>query len=416
MKNKKTIFLFDLNSFFALAEKARRPELKNAEIAIGKNNSHAIAVALTPGIKQKGGYVGMPIYKLKKIDPNIVFIDPDHSYYVNLSNSIFNFLKDKYTSKIQVSSIDEAYLDVTDILFEQRIKYKELAESIINDVQKYFNVTTSIGISSNMFLAKMASEFNKVNGYSTCFENEIETKLWTLDISKMYGVGHALKKYFNDININTIGDLANIQKNPKLTNKVSRDLGIRFNELLANANGYGKNNLDFDYGQAKSISKQITLMYKISDFQQASKLIKTISENVSKNLSKSKLEGNRINLLMRTNKFDQKDISQTLSNYIFEAKDIYFHALNLFEKIWKNEELFKGIRITISNLRSVNSRAKQLKFFDDKEKISEEFYLKKINNKIGFEALITGENFENNPKFDSGDVFKSSKVKFKSWK
>ena len=174
---KKVIFLFDLNSFFANAEKSRNISYKDKDVIISPRNNHSIVTAASHGAKQKGVYVGMPYYKAKMVVPKGVFLNPDHKFYVSLSNSIFNFIKEKYTTLVEVSSIDEAYIDVTEILIKQPFEPEELARGLLDDIKKNFNVTASIGISSNKFLAKMASEFYKVDNYSTCFTNEIKTKL-----------------------------------------------------------------------------------------------------------------------------------------------------------------------------------------------------------------------------------------------
>ncbi|NQX83637.1 MAG: DNA polymerase IV [Mycoplasmataceae bacterium] len=413
----KVIFLFDLNSFFANAEIARNPELKGKEVLIGPRNNHSIIIAATPNAKAKGIHVGMPYFKAKDISPDAVYINPDHAYYSNLSNRIFNFLKIRYTDLIEVSSIDEAYMDVTEILIREPITEKELAQGILKDIKKHFNVTASIGISYNKFLAKMASEFYKVDSYSTCYPSEVSTKLWSIDIEKMYGVGNALAPYLKSVGINKIGDLARSTNDKELTRELKNHLMSYYETLINWSNGISTNELDLTYEEAKSISKQITLNRFLNSESELSELIKELSIIVGNKLKKSNLAGKNVDLLIRFGKFDSAHKSITLKTYINDESDIYDEAMNLLEEIWNFSKPVKGARITVSSIKNFKKTLRQGNILDaDRVEVdSQKELLMELNNKLGFEGVMSSKDYENNPKYEKDNAFKSNKVKFKSW-
>ena len=415
---KKFILLLDLNSFFASAEIARKPELKGKEVAIGSYSNHSVAVAMTNNLKQKGVYVGMPSYKIKLLAPKTIFIKPDHKYYVNLANSVFNFVKKNYTSKTYVNSIDEAYVDISELVNNGPDDPDAVAQSLIDKINLNFDLPVSIGISDKKVLAKMASNFNKNNAFSTCYSWEVKDKIWPLKVEKVPGIGKALTPLFENYKIDKIFKLALIKKNRKETyNELKKIIGIRLDELIDYVNGIEKNNIFEEYTNPKSLSKQITLNKRIKDFAEISNLTKLISDKLSQSLFVSSLSGNRINVLIRYEKFDQVNLSKTFKKQIYKSKDIYNCALEIFETLWSNNKEFKGMRITISNLQSAIYKGEQINIFhQDTLSKDKKNFIDLINHKLGYEALFKGEDFKKNPRHKKDNMFASYKIKFKTWK
>lgn len=414
----KVIFLFDLNSFFASAEIARRPELRGKEVLIGSQNNHAIVTALTPGAKAKGVYVGMPYYRASKVVPEGVFVDPDHSYYVGLSNAIFNHIKQKFTSEIEVSSIDEAYIDATNYLLKNPISEYEFAREILDSIKSNFKVTASIGISDSKFLAKMASEFYKWDEVSTCYKHEIKSKLWKLNINQMWGVGSAYADYFEKNGIVTIGDFATIESsNVELSEKFKKDLHSYYYQLMNWTKGISTSDLDYEIVDAKSISKQITLNRYIENEIEMRNFIKDVSTIVSDKLTSTNMAGSRINVLLRFGKFSVIDKSTTLNKKINSVTDIYDSASRIVDQIWNRNKPVKGLRITISNLSNQMTQKIQQNLFDEELLVTDKNkdLINNVNSIIGYKAITSGKDFKKNPKYKRDNAFRSNKIKFKSW-
>lgn len=414
----KVIFLFDLNSFFASAEISRNSDLIGKEVLISKQNNHAIVTACTPGAKEKGVYVGMPYYRAKKVIPYGVFIDPDHQYYVSLSNSIFNYIKKNFTEDIEVSSIDEAYIDATNYLLKTPISKSEFAREILDAVKNNFGVTASIGISENKFLAKMASEFYKWDEVATCYKHEIKSKLWTLDMNDMWGVGRAYSEYFEKQGIKKIGDFATIEEtNPDKAIVLKRDLQSYYYTLMNWVWGKSTSELDLKIVDAKSVSKQITLEKYLEDDISVGNLIRELSNIVSKKLTSTNLSGSRINVMIKFGKFDSVDKSLTLPKNISRSSDIYEYAINIIDRLWNGSKPIKGARITISNLANefTNMIQEPLDIQSNGNQDEQKKLVNNINSILGHNAITSGKDFKKNPKYQKDNAFKSHKIKFKSW-
>lgn len=119
-------------------------------------------------------------------------------------NEIFQ----EYTPQIQRFSVDESFLDFSDMehLYPD---YMVLAKTISERIKNELGFTVNIGISNNKLLAKVASDFKKPDMIHTLFPHEIEKKMWPLPVEDLFMVGRATAPKLHSLNINTIGELAN---------------------------------------------------------------------------------------------------------------------------------------------------------------------------------------------------------------
>ena len=119
--------------------------------------------------------------------PNLVVVQGDYGWYEELSNRFFKYLR-RFSSLIEPASIDECYMDVTDVIKDYK-RPLDLAWQIQKSVQKDLKLPCSIGVAPNKFLAKMASDMRKPMGITILRKQEVPKKLWPLPISDMWGIG-----------------------------------------------------------------------------------------------------------------------------------------------------------------------------------------------------------------------------------
>ena len=112
---KKAILHIDVDSFFVSCEIALRPDLLEKEIAISTNNPNSIVTSLSYAAKNKGARVPGKLSLIKKQCENIIVIEPNMRLYQYFSKKIYDFLVKNYSKEIQIVSIDEWYIDVTNI-------------------------------------------------------------------------------------------------------------------------------------------------------------------------------------------------------------------------------------------------------------------------------------------------------------
>ena len=165
-----------------------------------------------------------------KLCPTMITVPPDHNLYEQKSQEVMNLLS-SYTPILEQNSIDEAWLDMTgcERLFGEPI---ECAGRIMENIKSELGLWCSIGISGNKFLAKMASEFKKPLGITELWKEDIQQKLWPLQVRFMYGVGRQTAKKLQGLGINTIGELALFDRNILIKN-----LGKGGAELYSHAHG-----------------------------------------------------------------------------------------------------------------------------------------------------------------------------------
>mgnify|MGYP003298982823 CR=1 FL=1 len=238
----KIIFHIDMNSFFASCEIAENPSLQDKDVAVAPSSSErkSIILAANYNAKRKGIKTTMHVYEAMKICPGIIIVDAKHHLYNEYSRKFFNYFL-SITPLVEPASIDEGYLDVTDVC--KNVNPLDLALKIQNDLMELFKLPCSIGIAPNKFLAKMASDMKKPLGITVLRKREIKEKLWPLPISDMQGVGKKTLPILKDLKIHTIGDLANYKNLPLLELSIGKQSTVH---LMKQANGEGSTEIDIN--------------------------------------------------------------------------------------------------------------------------------------------------------------------------
>ena len=181
----RIIFHFDMNCFYASVEMAYHPELKGKPLAIAGNPEERKGVIVTSSYeaRAKGVKTTMPLWQARRLCPELIVRRPNFDRYRQASKDIFTFLAE-ITPMIEPVSIDEGYMDVTDV----KQHPVELARYIHKQLKKTLDLPCSIGIAPNKFLAKTASDMEKPMGLTILRRRELPQMLWPLPIEEMHGV------------------------------------------------------------------------------------------------------------------------------------------------------------------------------------------------------------------------------------
>ena len=160
----------------------------------------------------------------------------------------------KITPLVEPASIDEGFLDITDVC--PPLEVVKLAQKIQNNLLQQFQLPCSIGIAPNKFLAKMASDMKKPQGITILRKREVPEKLWTLPVSNMIGVGKKTLEMLHALGIKTIGQLAQYGDFELLKEMIGEANAI---SLMQHANGQGSNEVDVHrFNDVSSISNSQT--------------------------------------------------------------------------------------------------------------------------------------------------------------
>lgn len=360
---QKVIFLVDMNAFFITCEMIRHPHLKGIPSAVAGDPLKRTGIILAANYEARalGVKTAMSLHEALKVCPDLQTVSPDHTYYSEMSKKVMELLS-CYTPVIEQNSIDEAWLDMTGSLhlFGTPI---QAAKKIMLQIQTELELNCSIGISCNKFLSKMASEMKKPLGITELFPEELESKLWTLSVSSMYGVGKKTAKVLNEISIETIGDLA-VAPIDQLTQRLGR-MGFILHQ---HANG-----ADFEpvtprrSEDTKSIGKSVTLAENLAELGKARRILMQLSDEVSHRARLLDKQGHTVQITVKYPDFKsitrQMQVQQTnLSNSIFKAGE------TLLSDIWSDSRPVRLLGITLTDFENVMEH--QLSMFDRVEDTS----------------------------------------------
>lgn len=272
----KKIIHIDLDYFFAQVELLTRPELKDKPVAIAYDGKRSVLSTCNYVAREHGLHSAMALSTAKKKCPDVVIISPNFSKYKEKSEKFFEILKN-YSKQIEKVSIDEAYIDITECnLFNN--DGNKIARAMKKEVYEKLNLTASIGLSYNKFLAKIGSELFKPDGYAILRPDEIEKKITHFPVSRINGVGKVLKKKLESFGLSTFGDL---QEKSKL--ELSMICGSFGETLFSYSRGIdhrvvqgrtGRKSLSLErtFGEDRELNDELVEYFKSVYFQVEDKL------------------------------------------------------------------------------------------------------------------------------------------------
>lgn len=391
---ERIIMHIDVNNAFLswtateMVKNGYKKDIRNKYAVIGGDASKrkGIVLAKSNPCKSKGVITGETLYNARRKCPYLEVYAPDYKIYRKYSDAMFNYLS-TYTNVIERYSIDECFLDYSDLttLFGDPIK---CAYKIKEDIKNKLGFTVNVGIGNNKLCAKMASDFSKPDKVHTLFNNEIETKMWPLDVSDLFMIGKRSSIKLKELHINTIYDLAHTDK--KLLERIFKKMGTMMWEY---ANGIDNSEVDYIYENPKSISSSSVLPYNYTDINEILKVIKELTINTGSRLRKSKMYANTVTVWVKYSNFEKVSKQQKLENSISSDEDIYKIATLLFNSIW-TEESIRGLCVGVADLST--TKRVQLSIFsknndENEDKLQEA--IDSIREKYG-NNLITYANIK----------------------
>ncbi len=387
--NKKVIIHIDINAFFASCEEANNPSLRGKPIVVGGVTKRSVVASPNYEARKYGIKAAMPIFMVKNLCPEAVVVSHKFELYESYSRQFIDLLLEHISNKIEYASIDECYMDITNLVTTTNTPLK-IAQKIQKLVKTKLSLNVSIGISYNKFLAKMGSDYKKPMGITQIFSQEdIKRIIWPQPIGNMYFVGKSSEKKLIQNGITTIRDLAKC----KDLSLLSSIFGNNKDYFINNANGIGDDELVYSYGEPKSISKSRTLLNDTNDFNEIKIYIKKFTQEICDELNYYDLEGKTLSVFIKSPKFILTSKNKTLPKHINDQEMMYVYFLNMYTEFFSNRKI-RLIGVGISNLKKIDDRENNL--FDQSPKPKTKVNnIKKIiddvNNKFSINILKTAD-------------------------
>lgn len=341
----KILFHIDLNAFFAQAALIENPALKGKVFAVG-NHKFNRGVVLTASYEARkyGIKSGMPTHEALKRYPGLVLTPPNFPIYEKHSKRFIDFLC-QYTELVEQASIDEAYVDVTDL--QDEIHPLKLAEEIQTTLLQDYNLPCSIGIGPTLFLAKMASDMKKPLGITVLRIRELETTLYPLPIESMYGIGKKTAPKLKELNIHTMGDFVRFTDEAVLI-QVLGEKG--YHQAKAALLGKSSNEVDpYRYAIPQSIGNSKTYGRDLIVIEQLYDELSRLTLQVSERLKEHQMQGKTISIQIRYHDFSQITRGKTLHEVTDDPYTIFHVAQDLLDTHWDLSPV-RLLGVSVSNL------------------------------------------------------------------
>ncbi|MBN2880824.1 DNA polymerase IV [Candidatus Woesearchaeota archaeon] len=319
----------DMDCFFCACELKRDYSLKGKPVIVGGLGKRGVVSTSNYLARRYGVFSAQPICIARKLCPDAIYLTPDHEYYSNESSKIMDVLSS--FGEIEQVSIDEAYIDVTEFM-KIFSSLEKMTEFMQRKVLKKTGLTCSIGISTSRYVSKIASDFKKPFGYTIVLDPA--EFLSTLNISKIPGIGKVSKLYYNKNGINTIGDLANMNRGAVL-DKFGKS-GLHFQNI---ALGLDKTGL-LEHGPIKSSSRETTYQEDVSDFDELEKSLANLSEHVISD-AKSKLF-KTVSVKIRYSDFTTRTKDYSFNCFINSIDTVKETCKSMLTELFDSE---KGVRL-----------------------------------------------------------------------
>ncbi|MDU5571028.1 MAG: DNA polymerase IV [Peptoniphilus harei] len=338
----------DIDAFYASVEELDDKSIIGKPLVVGGRSNHGVVTTANYIARDYGIHSAMPMYMAKNLCDHLIIKPMRRERYLEKSREVFDVLK-TYTDKIEKVSIDESYLDLSGLSYDENIVY-----DIQRKVFEKTGLNVSVGLSYNKFLAKLASDWNKPKGVMIIRESDMPEILFPLDIRKVHGIGSKSEKKLRNIGINKVEDLYNLSYD-FLANMLKKSGEEIYNRIRG---------IDKREVTPNAVRKSLGTESTFEATKNRSELInylREFSREVSEDLIVKEISGYTLTLKMKNENFKVKTRSKTYDTAIYEKDDILNKSLEIFDEAYDGEKL-RLIGITVSNLVDLNIR--QLSFFN----------------------------------------------------
>jgi len=295
----------DMDAFYASVEERDRPELAGHPVIVGGTpERRGVVSAANYAARRYGVHSAMPAATARRLCPHGVFLAPRIDRYAEVSRRIRDVFE-RFTPLVEPLSLDEAFLDVTgsERLFGPA---PEIGRQIKQAVREETGLVVSVGVAPNKFLAKIASDLEKPDGFVVVEPGRVAKFLDPLPVERLWGVGKQASRVFQRLGIRTIGQL---RQRPIETLK-SR-FGAQGEHLWQLAHGIDDRRV-VPEREAKSISHETTFERDVGDLEVLRAWLVDLVEQVGWRLRRYGLRGRTVHLKVRFADFATITRSHTL--------------------------------------------------------------------------------------------------------
>jgi len=339
---QRKIIHIDMDAFYASVEQRDFPEYRGKPIVVGGSpDGRGVVATASYEARQFGIHSAMSARKAIQLCPDALFVRPRFDAYKSVSVSIREIFG-RYTDLIEPLSLDEAYLDVT----EDKLNIGsalEIAQQIKDAIKNELNLSASAGVSSNKFVAKIASDMNKPDGLTFIGPSKIAAFMEKLPVEKFFGVGKVTADRMKKMGFYTGADLKKLSED-----ELVRKFGKTGRFYYKIVRGLDERPVQ-PHRLTKSLGAEDTFEQDLETADEMLTELEQIAEKVTERLERNKLKGKTLTLKIKFNDFKQITRNQSFVNPIADYFSIYAAAKDLLLKAEMNGKSVRLLGISLSN-------------------------------------------------------------------
>lgn len=339
-----------MDAFYASIEQRDRPHLRGRPVVVGGNpDTRGVVAASSYEARRYGIKSAMPTRTAVRLCAHVAIIPPDFPRYRRVSRQLHAVLSD-YSSVIEPLSLDEAYLDVTDDpagLGSATLTAREIRRRVAEEL----GLTCSVGVAPVKFVAKIASDHRKPDGLTVIKPHQVLPFIRPLPLTALWGVGPATLARLKDLDIETIGELADLDEAALVEH-----LGSRGRMLWRMAHGLDDRRVSADRVR-KSRSAERTFDTDVTDRDRIMEALTGQSDQICRGLRDAQDLGRTVTLKVRFADFSTVTRSHTLPKPTDDAAVVLATAVELLERANPDAQAVRLIGVGLSNLLSEGEHA-----------------------------------------------------------
>lgn len=322
----RSILHVDMDAFYASIEQRDRPELRHQPVIVGGTPSgRGVVAAASYEAREFGVHSAMPASRAYRLCPQAVFVKPRMNVYAEAGRQVREILG-RFTPLIEPLSLDEAFLDVTGshkLYGSSEVIGRKIKHSIRNEL----NLVASVGVAPNKFLAKIASDLDKPDGFTVVDPGRIQEFLNPLPIRRLWGVGKKAEARLSAFGIETIGQLRQLPEQI-LIETFGEKSGAHLARLCR---GEDDRQVVPDH-EAISISHETTFAQDLTDRDVLRSVLQQLTDQVARRLRRQKALAGTIQLKIRYADFQTYTRSLSLPAATDSTRELWEGVRSLFEK------------------------------------------------------------------------------------
>jgi DNA polymerase-4 len=324
----RAIIHLDLDAFFAAVEMLENAELQGRPLIVGgRADARGVVASASYEARAFGIRSAMATSRALALCPEAVVVPARHRLYQTYSRRVMNILR-QASSLVQQTSIDEAFLDVSDQI-ERWESAVEIARELQQGVRDQVGLSASLGVAANKLVAKVASDRDKPGGLTVVQPGQEAAFLAPLPVRVLWGVGPVTARRLGDMGVSTVGDLARI---------ADEHLQARFGQqgraMVRQAQGIDPHPVVTDR-QTKSVSQERTFSRDLGDAEALEHELRQLCQGVAQRLKRAELTAGTVAIKLRYADFATLTRQMSLAVPTDGEEMIRSAALTLLQRAWK---------------------------------------------------------------------------------